>query len=199
MSLFTAPCPSKNSDWNNNKWLHFGQSEQRKLSVLFSYPIRKESRFWLSWMWSGKDNFCIMPSFQKQITEMKGGAWSQARENHVDAILKKIASGNPSIIVCPCHLACHLLQPCSITFWHLLWCYEVPCLDMGGYQVETPHIGRYREYLLPPSPFKGALPKIIIIYLHQRTYGRGHREYKLTFRGIILILCYQVVTSSESW
>ena len=106
---------------------------------------------------------------------------------------------NPSIIVCPCRLACHLLQPCPITFWHLLWCYEVPCLDMGGYQVETPHIGRYREYLLPPSLFKGALPKIIIIYLHQRTYGRGHREYKLTFRGIILILCYQVVTSSESW
>ena len=73
VSLFTAPCPSKNSDWNNNKWLHFGQSEQCKLSILFSYPIRKESRFWLSWMWSGKDNFCIMPSFQKQITKMKGG------------------------------------------------------------------------------------------------------------------------------
>ena len=72
-----------------------------------------------------------------------------------------------------------------------------------GYRVETPPIGHYREYLLPPThTTKGHCPKLSS-YLHQRTYGRftygGHREYKLTFRGIILILCYKVVPSSESW
>ena len=202
MCLFTT-CPSENADWNQQQ-LTDGciLAKRNRANYPYCFLIQSERSpdfgFLACDLW--RIIFVSCPPRKTKLQRWRERAWLlQARENHVDTILKKIASGNPSIIVCPCCLACHLLQPCPITFWHLLWCYEVPCLDMGGYQVETPHIGRYREYLLPPSPFKGALPKIIIIYLHQRTYGRGHREYKLTFRGIILILCYQVVTSSESW
>ena len=73
MCLFDHYLPKRKcrlKSTTTNGWLHFGQSEQGKLSVLFSYPIRNKSRFWLSCMWSVKD--CIMPSSQKQITEMKG-------------------------------------------------------------------------------------------------------------------------------
>ena len=52
--VFTAPCTSKNADWNQQQWRHFGQSEQCKSSVLFPYPIRKKSRFCLFCMWSVK-------------------------------------------------------------------------------------------------------------------------------------------------
>ena len=57
---------------------------------------------------------------------------------------------------------------------------------------------------VPPMP-QGAiaqnnyLVQRYIISSSKHTYGSGHREYKLTFRRITLILCYQVVTSSESW
>ena len=97
------------------------------------------------------------PPPKNRLQRWRERAWSQARENHVDAILKKIASGNPSIIVCPCCLACHLLQPCLITFWQLLWG-TLPI----GYQVETPHTGHIGS-TSPPPPLKGALPKSIII------------------------------------
>ena len=53
-----------------NGWRHFGQSEQRKSSSLF--PIRSEKSpdcgFFACDLW--KD--CIMPSFRKQIKEIKG-------------------------------------------------------------------------------------------------------------------------------
>ena len=53
-----------------NGWRHFGQSEQRKSSVLF--PIQSEkspdSGFFACDLWKK----CIMPSSRKQITEIKG-------------------------------------------------------------------------------------------------------------------------------
>ena len=53
-----------------NGWRRFGQSEQRKSSVLF--PIQSEkspdSGFFACDLWKK----CIMPSFRKQITEIKG-------------------------------------------------------------------------------------------------------------------------------
>ena len=52
-----------------NGWQHFGQSEQRKSSALF--PIQSErspdSGFFACDLWK----YCIMPSSQKQITELK--------------------------------------------------------------------------------------------------------------------------------
>ena len=78
-------------------------------------------------------------------------------------------------------------------------CYRVARVPIG-YWPQPPPIDHYRS--TPPCP-EGQLPKIImwfrdISYLHQHTNSRGHREYKLTFRRITLILCYQVVTYSGS-
>ena len=73
--LFTAPCPSKNADWNQQQLTDgciLANWNRANYPYLFSYPIRKNSRFWLSCMWSLKDNFCIMPSSPQKITEMKG-------------------------------------------------------------------------------------------------------------------------------
>ena len=164
MCLFTT-CPSENADWNQQQ-LTDGciLAKRNRANYPYCFLIQSERSpdfgFLACDLW--RIIFVSCPPRKTKLQRWRERAWLlQARENHVDTILKKIASGNPSIIVCPCCLACHLLQPCPITFWHLLWCYEVPCLDMGGYQVETPHIGRYREYLLPLLPSKGHCPKLL--------------------------------------
>ena len=125
-------------------------------------------------------------------------------ENHVDTIahcIKKIASAYPPITVCP--LPPYMLS--IMTTNHILTtaaCYRVARVPIG-YWPQPPPIGHYRS-TPPPCP-KGQLPKITIWFrdisyqLHQHTNSRGHREYKLTFRRITLILCNQVVTSSVSW
>ena len=67
-SLRKQKCRLKST--TTNGWRHFGQSEQRKSSVLF--PIQSEkspdSGFFACDLWKK----CIMPSSRKQITEIKG-------------------------------------------------------------------------------------------------------------------------------
>ena len=116
-------------------------------------------------------------------------------------ILKKIASANPSIIVCP--LLPHMLS--ITTANHILTTAvaigQLVCLQGTEHNLLLQAIIGSTPL---PSCTEGQLPKIImwfrdISYLHLHTNSRGHREYKLTFRRITLILCYQVVTSSVSW
>ena len=67
-SLRKQKCRLKST---TNGWRHFGQSEQRKSSVLF--PIQSEkwpdSGFFVCDLWKN----CIMHSSRKQITEMGEG------------------------------------------------------------------------------------------------------------------------------
>ena len=62
-----------------------------------------------------------------------------------------------------------------------------------GYQVETPPVGHYREYLPPPPPQRGIAQNYYNIYISTLMAEVTENI------NVHLILCYQVVTSSESW
>ena len=129
--LSTAPCPSKNADWNQQQLtdgciLANWNSANYPYCFLIQSERSPDFGFLACDLW--RIIFVSCPPPKNRLQRWRQMAWPQARENHPDAILKKIASGNPSIIVWPCRLACHLLQPCPIIFWQLLWCYGVPCL-----------------------------------------------------------------------
>ena len=163
---YYTPCPRKNADWNQQQLTDACiLANWNRANYLYCYLIqsKRSPDFGFLACDLGRIIFVSCPPSKNRLQRWREGAWSQARENHVDAILKKIASGNPLIIVCPCRLACHLLQPCPITFWQLLWCYGVPCLL--GYQVETSPVGHYREYLPPPPTQRGIAQNCYNIYI----------------------------------
>ena len=65
--VFTAHHASKNADWNQQQlteWPHFGQSEQRKSSVLF--PIQSEKSPYSGFFTCDPTKKCIMPSSRER-------------------------------------------------------------------------------------------------------------------------------------
>ena len=68
--LLTAQAKIQTENNNNlNGWRHFGQSEQRKSSALF--PIQSERSPDSGFFACDLRKYCIMPSSQKQITELR--------------------------------------------------------------------------------------------------------------------------------
>ena len=129
MCLFTTPCPSENADWNQQQLMDGCiLTSRNRANYPYCFLIQSETSPDFGFLACDLWRIVSCPPPKNRLQRWRERAWLQARENHVDAILKKIASGNLSIPVCPRYLPCHLLQPGPITFWQLLWCYGVSCL-----------------------------------------------------------------------